>query len=80
MYIILLRSYLIVILDKNVVCYGVQLNLQYIKFENVIKQGGVISAILPHSYIDPLPEKLKQSVLGCYINSVHVLSYAEDVA
>jgi len=48
---------------------------------NGVKQGGVLSPLLFNIYLDELLFKLKNSGIGCYINSIYFgsLAYADDV-
>ena len=54
---------------------------EYVSVSNGVKQGVVLSEMLFCLYIDPLLQKLKQSGVGCHINSniMGVLSYADDI-
>ena len=52
---------------------------EYFFVSNGVKQGGVLSLMLFSLYIDPLLQKLKQSGVGCHINFMGVLSYADEI-
>ena len=59
------------------------LELSEIRFHyncNVVKQGGVLSAILFSMYIDPLLVELGKSGYGCHLDRVYTraLSYADN--
>ena len=53
----------------------------YFTMSNRVKQGGVLSAILFTLYLDKLLIRLKNSNIGCNINSCYTgaLSYADDI-
>ena len=53
----------------------------YFTMSNRVKQGAVLSAILFTLYLDKLIIRLKNSNIGCSINSCYTgaLSYADDI-
>ena len=49
--------------------------------ENGVKQGCIVSPILFCVYLDGLPQKLKNSKVGCYVGylCMAAVAYADDI-